>query len=268
MERLQEKALYGAKELKKAIGGNTIKAFIASGSLLSLLFSLFLIFKPVTDIIETLPGIPNGPVIEIDPPVITKTNEKSGIKASAPEKTTVNEPNVPENITKNLKTLDNLFAVDETNAIQDSLLASLETFDKVGNSNNDIYKDPGFGNGNGQGNGNGNNKNGTGTEELPDKDEFIAVEEYPKFDMEKLASFIEYPLLAKQAGIEGRVIVSVLVHKSGEILKADIAYTKNTLLNKAALDAINKYGMAKPAIQNGEKITTWINIPLNFRLRR
>jgi len=104
-------------------------------------------------------------------------------------------------------------------------------------------------------------------EEEPDPGEFIAVEKQPGMDIVELQKLVEYPKLAKEAGVEGRVIVKALIDKSGGVRKTLVEYTDNSLLNQAAIDAIKNYKNFTPAIQNNQPVMVWISIPIRFKLR-
>jgi protein TonB len=104
-------------------------------------------------------------------------------------------------------------------------------------------------------------------EEEPDPDEFIPVEKEPGVDLVKLQKLITYPDLARRAGIEGSVVLRVLVEKDGNVKRTLIEYSENELLNQAAIDAVTKYGKFTPAIQNNQPITCWVSIPIRFKLR-
>lgn len=104
-------------------------------------------------------------------------------------------------------------------------------------------------------------------EEEPAIDEFIPVEKEPSFDMAKLHKLIEYPEMAKKAGIEGRVTLRILVGADGSIKRTVVESSDHSYLNKAAEDAIKKYGKANPAIQNNQSVPCWVSIPINFKLR-
>lgn len=103
--------------------------------------------------------------------------------------------------------------------------------------------------------------------EEPAPDEFIPVEKEPGVDLGKLQSLIKYPDMARRAGVEGQVIVRVLVDAKGKAKKTLIEYTDNELLNDAAVKAIQEYGTFTPAIQNEQPIMCWVSIPIRFRLR-
>lgn len=104
-------------------------------------------------------------------------------------------------------------------------------------------------------------------EKEPEPDEFIAVEKEPSVDLAKLQGLVVYPELARKAGVEGTVIIRVLVDKSGKATRTLIEYTDNKMLDQAAEDAIKKYGYFPPAIQNGQPIACWVSIPIRFKLR-
>jgi protein TonB len=103
-------------------------------------------------------------------------------------------------------------------------------------------------------------------EEEPAIDELIAVEKEPQVDIVALQKSIEYPEMARKAGIEGQVIVRVLVGKDGKPKKAVVQYTDSKMLDKAAVKAVMKQ-VFTPAIQNGRAITCWVSIPIKFKLR-
>ena len=101
----------------------------------------------------------------------------------------------------------------------------------------------------------------------PDPDEFVPVEKQPGMDIAELQKLVEYPKLAKEAGVEGRVIVKALIDANGKVRKTLVEYTDNSLLNQAAIDAIKNYKNFTPAIQNNKPVMVWISIPLRFKLR-
>ena len=108
--------------------------------------------------------------------------------------------------------------------------------------------------------------NFTTTEIEPDPDEFTPCEKEPFVDLGALQKLVVYPEEAKRDGIEGLVFVRALINKEGVATKHRIDHSTNTVLNKAAIDAVMnmKY---KPAIQKGKQIFCWISIPITFKLR-
>lgn len=102
---------------------------------------------------------------------------------------------------------------------------------------------------------------------LPSEDEFVPVEKFPQVNINKLQKLAKYPELASRSEIEGRVIVKVLVDKTGKVLIKNIKYSDSPLLEKAALEAIDKYGDFEPAVQLGKTVACWDTVPIAFKLR-
>ena len=97
-------------------------------------------------------------------------------------------------------------------------------------------------------------------------DDFIAVELEPYIDLSELQRKVAYPEMARRAGIEGKVIIRVLVGKDGKPLKSIIELSENELLNESAVKAVMS-SIFTPAGQNGNPVALWVSIPINFRLR-
>lgn len=103
-------------------------------------------------------------------------------------------------------------------------------------------------------------------EEEPDPDEFVFVEKEPSFDYADLQRRVQYPEIARRAGIEGKVIVKVLVGKDGKPKRAFVADSPSDMLNDAALKAVLATTFT-PAIQNGNPIDVWVTIPIIFKIK-
>ncbi|MEK7774725.1 MAG: TonB family protein [Candidatus Zixiibacteriota bacterium] len=96
---------------------------------------------------------------------------------------------------------------------------------------------------------------------MPSPDEFQKVEIQPDFISRKQP---EYPRLAKQAGLSGKVWVKALVDKEGNVVKAIVGKTSGVQsLDDAAVAAAfeNKF---KPGIQNGRPVNCWVTYPVEF----
>ncbi len=103
-------------------------------------------------------------------------------------------------------------------------------------------------------------------EAIPDMDEFVFFENEPDVDLAQLQKHVVYPDVARRAGIEGKVTISVWVDKSGKAKKVVIRETTSSSLNQAAIDAVQKTTF-KPGIQNGQPVACWIHIPVVFKLK-
>ncbi|KPA50968.1 energy transducer TonB [Photobacterium leiognathi subsp. mandapamensis] len=77
---------------------------------------------------------------------------------------------------------------------------------------------------------------------------------------------VSYPRLAKRRGIEGTVLVEVLIGKDGKQLKQKLAKSSGaSVLDKAALKAIKLWRFS-PHIINGKAIAHRVQIPVRFKL--
>ncbi|WP_318457000.1 energy transducer TonB [Photobacterium leiognathi] len=77
---------------------------------------------------------------------------------------------------------------------------------------------------------------------------------------------VSYPRLAKRRGIEGTVLVEVLIGKDGKQLKQKLAKSSGaSVLDKAALKAIKLWRFS-PHIIDGKAIVHRVQIPVRFKL--
>ena len=90
--------------------------------------------------------------------------------------------------------------------------------------------------------------------------EFFAVTVKPVIIHKEKAM---YPISARNAGIEGMVVVQVTIGKTGLVENAKIFKSKPPL-DEAALIAAKKC-LFKPAINNGNFVKVKMNIPFNFK---
>lgn len=113
-----------------------------------------------------------------------------------------------------------------------------------------------------QGSGSGT---GSGASTGDDVPMFVPCEKMPGFlDQKKPA----YPEMARTAGIEGKVFVSVLIGEDGRPIKAKVM--KRLPADCSVFDAVaiksvmdSKY---YPGIQNGSPIKVWFTVPIRFQL--
>ena len=77
---------------------------------------------------------------------------------------------------------------------------------------------------------------------------------------------IQYPADAKQAKIEGRVIVEFIIDKDGSIIEPKIVKGVSDSLNDEALRLVRSMPRWTPGRQNGKAVQTRYTLPINFRL--
>ena len=78
---------------------------------------------------------------------------------------------------------------------------------------------------------------------------------------------LHYPAIARKAGIEGRVILQVLVDENGSVGQTKVLKSLGKSgCDEAAVQAIKRVKW-KPAQQNGKPVKVWVAIPVVFSLR-
>ena len=99
----------------------------------------------------------------------------------------------------------------------------------------------------------------------PEEDEvfeFFAVSEKPVMLQQAKP---DYPDLARKAQIEGVVVVTVTIGKTGEVENA-VIFKSIPMLDEAALEAARKCKF-KPAKQRDKFVKVKMNVPFNFKLK-
>ena len=75
-----------------------------------------------------------------------------------------------------------------------------------------------------------------------------------------------YPDLARQAGIEGTVLLRVLVGKDGKVVSANVLQSDVTpMMEKAAVAAAKQFRF-KPAKQRTVPVKATMMVPIRFKL--
>ena len=101
---------------------------------------------------------------------------------------------------------------------------------------------------------------------------YDVVEQMPQFPggHEKLKEFIEknrrYPKSLQDRGIQGRVVVTFVVKKTGRISHAKVARGVHPALDKEALRVVRKMPRWIPGKMGGKNVDVKYTIPVDFRL--
>jgi len=102
----------------------------------------------------------------------------------------------------------------------------------------------------------------------PNKIETV-VDQQPEFpgDVRRyLADKLQYPDQAREAGIEGRVVVKFVVDEEGRISQATIAKSLGGGCDEEALRVVRGMPRWKPARLNGEAVKAYFQLPIKFTL--
>ena len=76
-----------------------------------------------------------------------------------------------------------------------------------------------------------------------------------------------YPVRARQAGVEGRVLLAVVVRRDGRVHEVSLVSSSgNGLLDSAAMRAVRKW-FFQPATLNGRAVDSQLRVPVRFELR-
>jgi len=94
---------------------------------------------------------------------------------------------------------------------------------------------------------------------------FIRVEKKPKLVHEVMPA---YPEMARAAGIEGKVVVSMVVDTLGNVASAEVYATSgNVMLDQAAVEAAHKCGFTPGYQRDRPVVVRNVIMPFNFRLQ-
>ncbi|MBN2635858.1 MAG: energy transducer TonB [Prolixibacteraceae bacterium] len=110
-------------------------------------------------------------------------------------------------------------------------------------------------------------------EEEEENKVFFIVEEMPEFPggdaarAKWLADNINYPRIAQENGIQGKVYISFVVGKDGSISNATVARGVDPSLDQEALRVVNQMPNWKPGRQRGEPVNVSFTVPINFVLQ-
>ncbi|MGF7140866.1 energy transducer TonB [Roseimarinus sediminis] len=102
---------------------------------------------------------------------------------------------------------------------------------------------------------------------------FVIVEDMPEFPGGELAlrkwiaSNVDYPVIAAENGIQGKVYVQFVVDKDGSVTNARIARGVDPSLDQEALRVVNNLPRWKPGKQRGKPVRVSYTVPINFQLQ-
>ncbi len=88
----------------------------------------------------------------------------------------------------------------------------------------------------------------------------------PMADIDLIGDNVVYPVIARKAGVEGKVLVEIVIDTTGRPKDFRIEYSDSPLLNKNAIMAIKK-GKFTPAYEDTTPVECKVVIPINFVLR-
>ena len=101
---------------------------------------------------------------------------------------------------------------------------------------------------------------------IPGPNDFVEPDEHPRvLNMKEVSQAIGYPNAAQTIGLEGQVVVRVLIDEQGVYQRHIVLNGVHPILEKAVEVHLNKLRFT-PAIQGKKPIKFWVNIPFKFKL--
>lgn len=103
----------------------------------------------------------------------------------------------------------------------------------------------------------------------PPSGPLVHVEQMPEFNGDVnsyLSSKLRYPEQAREAGIEGRVVVKFVVNEDGDITGAQVIRSIGGGCDEEALRVVNAMPRWKAGRQNGRAVKVYFNLAIKFDL--
>ena len=110
-------------------------------------------------------------------------------------------------------------------------------------------------------------------EEDPEATPFVVVEEMPMFPggetelLKYISEHTQYPEVAKENNIQGRVVVRFCVTSKGGVNQVSILKGVDAELDKEAIRVVNTLPTFKPGKQGGKPVPVWYMVPITFTLK-
>jgi len=82
-----------------------------------------------------------------------------------------------------------------------------------------------------------------------------------------IARHTNYPVLAKENGIEGKVFIHFIIDKKGRVTNPKVIRSVDSLLDREALKVISELPNWKPGMNNGKPVKVRFTIPVTFKLQ-
>ena len=116
---------------------------------------------------------------------------------------------------------------------------------------------------------------GDDDEEIDEEEVFYIVEDMPTFNGGKpatefrkyIAQNLQYPEIAAENGVSGRVIVQFAVDKTGKVVDARIVRSVDSALDKEAVRVVMSSPKWTPGKQRGKAVKVLFTFPINFVLQ-
>ncbi len=102
---------------------------------------------------------------------------------------------------------------------------------------------------------------------------FKSAEQMPQFPggdaalMKYLQSHIQYPAMAAENNVQGRVVVQFVVDKTGKVGEVKVVRSVDKDLDREAVRVCKSLPKFTPGRQNGQPVSVWYTLPVTFKLQ-
>jgi protein TonB len=249
---------YGAYELRQANGWNTTKSLLIASSVF---IFLFLAPKIYALIKGTLPEPPPEKVTEVimqpPPPINPEVKTPPAVPPPPPKQDQIK---FPPPIVK----LDNEVRDEEPPKTEDLKKADPGQKTIEGDPTADVVQISAAGEG------------PKGAQVVEDNAvySFTAMENPPTYPggMDKFFKYVQdnlrFPSQAQEAGVSGKVVVSFIVSKTGEVTNVTVDRKQGYGFDEEAIRIIKGSKRWNPGMQNGKPVIVKYQIPLSFSLQQ
>ncbi len=262
---------FGAYQLRKASNGRHNKAMIVIVIVIALLFALAFLVNTVIKSAEARPEDTNEQVLA---EMIT---EEAPEEEPEEEQQRIEEPEQPEVLKEDLLNTVKLteISIVKDNEVKEEMKSQdelKETETAVGKVNEDRGVDDII-----------QAKEHKEVvvveekkEEKPKEDDnkvFESVEQPPVFPggdaalLKWIGSHINYPPVAQETGIQGKVTVQFVVTKTGSVGQVKVVRGKDPDLDKEAVRVVKSLPKFTPGKMNGHAVNVWYTVPITFKLQ-
>ena len=99
------------------------------------------------------------------------------------------------------------------------------------------------------------------------KDVYVQMSQRPELEggLQALMNEVQYPEMAKEAGIQGRVLVQFVVNKNGQAQDVTVSKSVHETLDAEAIRAVKEMSF-EPGMKDGEPINVQMVLPVTFKL--
>ena len=102
---------------------------------------------------------------------------------------------------------------------------------------------------------------------------FRSVEQMPQFPggdaalLKYLSSHINYPPMAAENNVQGKVLLQFVVEKDGKVGEVKVVRSVDKDLDREAVRVVKTLPKFTPGRQNGQPVRVWYTLPVQFKLQ-